>query len=210
MKFTTATFSEFDTPAEIARKLNALLVQLQPRLDVGSVRVGDTTKLDHDGTATVGAFTMAEGAGAAKVLTSDADGDGTWETPATQVAGSDTEVQYNNAGAFGASSNLIYIAGGKQLRTRAFQAVDSTGVKLWNAAGQGVSVCNAYGHVGINCDPGGGSDLDINGDTIRLRSLLTPATAGATGKTGMITIDGDYIYVCVAADTWKRASLSTW
>ena len=38
----------------------------------------------------------------------------------------------------------------------------------------------------------------------------TPASAGATGAAGDIVWDADYIYVCVATDTWKRVAISTW
>lgn len=37
-----------------------------------------------------------------------------------------------------------------------------------------------------------------------------PANASATGAAGTVTYDSDYIYVCVATNTWKRAALSTW
>jgi hypothetical protein len=38
----------------------------------------------------------------------------------------------------------------------------------------------------------------------------TPASAVDTGAAGQIKWDADYIYVCIATDTWKRASLATW
>ena len=38
----------------------------------------------------------------------------------------------------------------------------------------------------------------------------TPASASAAGTAGTISYDADYIYVCVATDTWKRTALSTW
>lgn len=38
----------------------------------------------------------------------------------------------------------------------------------------------------------------------------TPATAGATGVAGTIAWDASYLYACTAANTWKRAALSTW
>ena len=38
----------------------------------------------------------------------------------------------------------------------------------------------------------------------------TPASASATGTAGTIAWDADYIYVCTATDTWKRAAISTW
>jgi hypothetical protein len=37
-----------------------------------------------------------------------------------------------------------------------------------------------------------------------------PATAGATGTAGDIRYDADYIYVCTATNTWKRAAIATW
>jgi hypothetical protein len=37
-----------------------------------------------------------------------------------------------------------------------------------------------------------------------------PATAAATGVKGEISWDADYIYVCTATNTWKRAALATW
>lgn len=37
-----------------------------------------------------------------------------------------------------------------------------------------------------------------------------PANASATGTTGRITWDSDYMYVCVATNTWKRTTLATW
>ena len=52
--------------------------------------------------------------------------------------------------------------------------------------------------------------LDVNADSIRVRTAQTPATAGAAGNQGEIAWDADYIYVCVATNTWKRAALSTW
>jgi hypothetical protein len=37
-----------------------------------------------------------------------------------------------------------------------------------------------------------------------------PATTGATGTAGDIRYDADYIYVCTATNTWKRAAIATW
>lgn len=37
-----------------------------------------------------------------------------------------------------------------------------------------------------------------------------PASASATGTAGTITYDASYIYVCIATDTWKRVTISTW
>lgn len=55
----------------------------------------------------------------------------------------------------------------------------------------------------------------------RLRSLITlananvhfvavPASATAAGNPGDIAIDSTHLYVCVASNTWRRVSLSSW
>lgn len=38
----------------------------------------------------------------------------------------------------------------------------------------------------------------------------TPASATATGVAGTVVWDADYIYVCIATDTWKRIAIATW
>lgn len=38
----------------------------------------------------------------------------------------------------------------------------------------------------------------------------TPASATASGTAGEVAWDADYIYVCTAANTWKRVAISTW
>lgn len=37
-----------------------------------------------------------------------------------------------------------------------------------------------------------------------------PATATDAGTAGQIAWDADFIYVCVATDTWKRVAIATW
>lgn len=43
-----------------------------------------------------------------------------------------------------------------------------------------------------------------------IATASAPATANASGPTGQITWDSDYVYVCVATNTWKRAAIATW
>lgn len=54
------------------------------------------------------------------------------------------------------------------------------------------------------------SSVTITGDSLYLLTPKTPASATATGVSGTICRDANFIYVCVATDTWKRAALSTW
>jgi hypothetical protein len=55
-----------------------------------------------------------------------------------------------------------------------------------------------------------GSALHYSGEELGRVSNGTPASATATGTTGEIQWDANYIYVCVATNTWKRVAISTW
>jgi hypothetical protein len=52
--------------------------------------------------------------------------------------------------------------------------------------------------------------LDVNADTVRVRTDRTPVSASATGAAGEICWDSNYIYVCTATNTWKRTAIATW
>lgn len=43
-----------------------------------------------------------------KVLTSDADGNASWQTSSASPAGANTQIQFNNSGSFGASADLTF------------------------------------------------------------------------------------------------------
>ena len=46
--------------------------------------------------------------------------------------------------------------------------------------------------------------------TMVLPNTTTPTTATSTGRKGEVRYDSDYLYICVATNTWKRTALSTW
>jgi hypothetical protein len=51
----------------------------------------------------------------------------------------------------------------------------------------------------------------INSNSFKVKALnVAPATSTSAGITGEIRYTSDYIYVCVATNTWKRTLLSTW
>jgi len=41
-------------------------------------------------------------------------------------------------------------------------------------------------------------------------SSTVPTTASDPGTAGMLAYDADYLYVCIATDTWKRVAIATW
>lgn len=54
------------------------------------------------------------------------------------------------------------------------------------------------------------TDTYLKGNTHIPISTSPPASASATGVKGTVIVTSDYIYVCVATNTWKRTALSTW
>jgi hypothetical protein len=85
----------------------------------------------------------------------------------------------------------------------------ATNAVILSTSGEEAMRVDYLGRVGIGTsDPT--NALDVNSDSIRVRTSQTPATAGATGNQGEIAWDADYIYICVATNTWKRVAISTW
>lgn len=57
--------------------------------------------------------------------------------------------------------------------------------------------------------------LDVSGEARFAANPListsdAPAAAGSSGKVGEIAWDSTHLYICVAANTWKRVAISTW
>jgi homoaconitase/3-isopropylmalate dehydratase large subunit len=52
--------------------------------------------------------------------------------------------------------------------------------------------------------------LGVDGDTVRVTTIRTPASAAATGLKGEICWDSGYLYICVATNTWQRVATATW
>lgn len=50
----------------------------------------------------------------------------------------------------------------------------------------------------------------ITGNLIPLNIVAVPASATAIGTPNQIAFDNSYFYICVATNTWVRASLATW
>lgn len=74
-------------------------------------------------------------------------------------------------------------------------------------------VFTGAGSIGVNTTSPTISDgvgVDINGKILRLRTSKTPSSASDTGNVGEICWDSGAIYVCVATNTWKKATIATW
>jgi len=52
--------------------------------------------------------------------------------------------------------------------------------------------------------------LRVQGDGIQIATSKTPASSTDTGQAGQIAWDSNYLYICVATNTWKRVALVNW
>jgi len=52
--------------------------------------------------------------------------------------------------------------------------------------------------------------LILTGNEINIATPQTPTGRSASGTQGDIAWDADYIYVCVATNSWKRTAISAW
>jgi len=53
-------------------------------------------------------------------------------------------------------------------------------------------------------------DTDGDGDADFILGTAAPAAADSTGVAGTVFFADDFIYVCIATDTWVRVALATW
>jgi hypothetical protein len=52
--------------------------------------------------------------------------------------------------------------------------------------------------------------LRVQGDGIQIATSKTPSSSTDTGQAGQIAWDSNYLYICVATNTWKRVALANW
>ena len=117
----------------------------------------------------------------------------------------------------GLGANTTVIGTSATTLTRLFGDI-TTGTDTASAAMHAVKTAeqlrlgyDASNYLSITVDAAGDALLKTSSNKIRLSDTTrTPASASASGKAGELCWDAAYLYVCVAANTWKRAALSTW
>ena len=66
----------------------------------------------------------------------------------------------------------------------------------------------AQGTVGAQGVQGATGPQGVQGATTASGSA--PASATSTGSAGTIAYDANYVYICIATNTWKRVAISSW
>jgi hypothetical protein len=83
-----------------------------------------------------------------------------------------------------------------------------TGANSYFSTDYTLGVTNATTNAVVELKFSNAGLLDV--PALRVNTPNTPASATATGTTGEIRYDTQFIYVCVATNTWMRSALSTW
>jgi hypothetical protein len=111
---------------------------------------------------------------------------------------------------YDASNAVKFTVGASNAFTIAPLVNSTTAFNVTNAGGTSVfNIDSTNSRVGIGTTSPTAA-LDVNSDTVRVRTARTPASATATGNAGDICWDANYIYVCTATNTWKRTLIATW
>lgn len=83
--------------------------------------------------------------------------------------------------------------------------------QLGNTTNQWLRLCVGGLTLGDNTIAASNSGLAITANSAQVAFRgNAPATASSNGTLGDIAFDSNYLYYCVANNTWKRAALSTW
>jgi len=73
----------------------------------------------------------------------------------------------------------------------------------------GIYTVNPQATLDVNGNAIVRGNLALTGTNLVIATSSTPASSSAAGTIGQIQWDSGYVYVCVAANTWKRAALTT-
>jgi len=178
-----------------------------PGADQLAVSTAGTGRLFVDASGRVGVGTSSPGAALQVLLASSYAPGAAWDNKTVAFGGTSSTsgavgIAYDDTNG-GYIASIIPGSSWKPLALRGSVLVFATDV-----AGERARI-DSSGRVGIGTSSPT-TLLDVNADTVRVRTARTPASATATGATGEICWDANYIYICTATNTWKRSAISTW
>lgn len=83
-------------------------------------------------------------------------------------------------------------------------------LQLTPSIGSNTLLSDGNFNVGAGLIPSGSTPYFEVNNRFVITTSITPATSSAPGIAGTIAWDANYIYVCIAANTWKRVAIATW
>ena len=180
---------------------------------IGVVQPSGNNKLQVDGTARINSTVLVVGDGATASVTctnytANAQGPQLFLRKSRGTEASGTVVNTNdNLGSLnfqGRNTSGVHVSSS---RIRGLCEVTPTGEFVAGQLAFGVSTETVA--VADKMWLSSNGSLDIDGNTIRLRSSRTISSSTNTGSTGEVCWDSSYLYLCIATNTWRRISLGS-
>jgi len=115
-----------------------------------------------------------------------------------------------SAQTYGVGMGSSYTYGNLNGYATTFQMASTVGDGWWWGD---TSDTNAQGSMSLTNDGKLHVDdsITVGTTSIPVATVVSvPSSATDTGTFGQMAVDADYIYVCTATDTWKRAAIATW
>jgi hypothetical protein len=131
------------------------------------------------------------------------------------VSGSWIKSSYTASGLFGGAISLIDTVSPVPSSQYGYSIYTSaSGMDLNISMGNVSGIQSQIIHIGtLNsigvADPTT-STFNFSGRKIKIANTFTPTSSSGVGNVGEICWDSNYLYVCVAPNTWKRSYISTW
>lgn len=121
-----------------------------------------------------------------------------------------TGSDYLNALVPGQANVVLYVLSGTTGRVFVYDGTNyyDLAIGSYNDGNPNIMLKDG-GNVGIH-EGAPTCKLHIGGDKIRISTAKTPSSSSDAGNAGDICWDHDYLYVCVANNTWKRSALTSW
>jgi hypothetical protein len=64
-------------------------------------------------------------------------------------------------------------------------------------------------NINLNLRPAGTGVVQVNSQPVGV-NVAVPATATSTGAVGQFAADSSWLYICTAANTWRRVEIASW
>ena len=178
-----------------------------------------STGLDVTGAATISS-TIAGSSGAGALVVSGGISAGNTGGVASYFGGN-VNVGSGTAGYAAAGRATVSASGGSSALfgfsvgnvTKGYALHTGTDLYLVNEAAGSTFISGGNSITAITLSSTGAATfagaVTVGGTVIHTLSA-TPASASATGTVGTMSWDASYIYICTAANTWKRVAIATW
>ncbi|MBT9134893.1 MAG: hypothetical protein DDT38_01635 [Firmicutes bacterium] len=131
-----------------------------------------------------------------------------WDAPATTLAAANAHVPATT-GIHGVGTSTVESVAGAQTKVDTHATLTTAHSAVSAATASRIVMRDAAGRAQV-VDGAVAADIATRGQLDARISGGTPASATAPGTAGEVRWDASFIYVCIAANTWRRVGITAW